>query len=246
MCTRAVSAMAHMLEERGLSTTVIALVLPQVEKMRPPRAVMTPFMLGRPFGEPNDAWFQLRVLTQALALLERSDGPVILENFPDDPPTNFDRPHWLPAVDLPIPVLLHDAKAWAAALRAEIALVMPAWNWFRARFGRTTVGLADQPPDAWPAFAAAFLEGALPTLPVHGTPAVALRFVADDLKSLYGEAVQADGGPPSARQIDEWFWHQTIAGQFLIAVRSAALESPDKTMKIVGARFLVPRVYLPV
>ena len=41
-----------MLEERGLPTTVIALVLPQVEKTRPPRALMTPFMLGRPLGEP--------------------------------------------------------------------------------------------------------------------------------------------------------------------------------------------------
>jgi hypothetical protein len=40
--------MAHMLEERGLPTTVLALVLPQVEKTRPPRALMLPFMLGRP------------------------------------------------------------------------------------------------------------------------------------------------------------------------------------------------------
>jgi hypothetical protein len=186
------------------------------------------------------------VLTQALVLLERADGPVILEHFRDDPPSGFDRPGWRPSVDLPMPVLPHGAEAWAAALRAEMALVMPAWNRFTARFRRTTVGLADQPPDAWPDFEASFLDGALPTLPLHDTPAVALRFVADDLKALYGEAVQADGSPPSARQIDAWFWRQTIAGQFLITLRSAALESPDKTMQIVGARFLVPRSYLPV
>ena len=74
--------MAHMLEERGLPTTVLALVLPQVEKTRPPRALMVPFMLGRPLGEPNDVPFQRRVLLQALRLLERTDGPVLLEHFP--------------------------------------------------------------------------------------------------------------------------------------------------------------------
>ena len=83
--------MAHMLEERGLATTVIASVLPQVEKTRPPRAMFVPFMLGRPLGEPNDPAFQRRVLLQALGLLERSDGPVILEQFPDDNPGWFDR-----------------------------------------------------------------------------------------------------------------------------------------------------------
>src|SRR5258708_40178027 len=95
--------MAHMLEERGLPTTVLALVLPQVEKTRPPRAVMTPFMLGRPFGEPNDAPFQRRVLLQALNLLERADGPVILEHFPDNNPRCFDRPDCVSAVSSPAP-----------------------------------------------------------------------------------------------------------------------------------------------
>ncbi|MSP29787.1 MAG: hypothetical protein EXR09_04850 [Acetobacteraceae bacterium] len=47
-------------------------------------------------------------------------------------------------------------------------------------------------------------------------PALALRFVADDLKALYGEAAQAEGGPPSARQIDHWFWRQPFAGAMLI------------------------------
>jgi hypothetical protein len=234
-----------MLEERGLPTTVLALVLPQVEKTRPPRAVVTPFMLGRPVGEPGDAAFQLRVLKQALALLERKDGPVILEHFPDDPPSMHDRPGWLPAANLPKPDSPRDAAAWVAALCAEMGLVRPAWDRFKDRFGRTTVGLSDQPPDVWPDFTASFLDGALPSLPLHDTPAVALRFVADDVKALYGEAAQADGGPPSPRQIDEWFWRRTVAGRFLIALRSVALASPDATMKVVGARFLVPRQYLP-
>src|ERR1700734_331720 len=107
-----------MLEERGLATTVRALVLPQVEKTRPPRAVMVPFMLGRPLGEPNDAPFQRRVLLQALRLLERTDGPVLLEHFPDDNPSWFDRPDWQPAIALPAPGPLQGA--WEGAFRAEL------------------------------------------------------------------------------------------------------------------------------
>ncbi len=237
--------MAHMLEERGLPTTVLALILPQVEKTRPPRALMLPFMLGRPLGEPNDASFQRRVLLQALRLLERADGPVLLEHFPEDNPSWFDRPDWVPAVSLQIPGTPHAAAAWEAAFRIELAAVLPVWARFKARFGRTTVGLAGQPPEAWAAFATSFLNGALPTVPLHDTAALALRFLADDLKALYGEAVQADGAPPSARQIDQWFWGRTVAGQLLIALRGVALESENNALKTVGGRYFVPVPYLP-
>jgi hypothetical protein len=237
--------MAHMLEERGLPTTVLALVLPQVEKTRPPRALMLPFILGRPLGEPNDAQFQRRVLLQALRLLERTDGPVLLEQFLHDNPSWFDRPDWKPAISLPEPARPQGVATWEAAFRNELAAVFPAWERFKLRFGRTTVGLAGQPPDAWPAFAASFLDGALPTVPSHDTPALALRFLADDLKALYGEAVQANGAPPSARQIDWWFWRQTIAGQLLIALREVSLRSENNALKTVGGRFFVPVPFLP-
>ena len=237
--------MAHMLEERGLPTTVLALALPQVEKTRPPRAVMTPFMLGRPLGEPNDPAFQRRVLMRALNLLERADGPVILEHFPDDNPSWFDRPDWVPAVSLTAPGTPETAREWESALRAEMAAALPIWERFKARFGRTTVGLSGQAPEAWPAFAAAFLDGELPTVPAHDTPALALRFLADDLKALYGEAVQADGGPPSARQIDRWFWSETIAARLLIALRKTAMGSDNNALKTVGGRFFVPAPFVP-
>ena len=113
-----------MLEERGLPTTVLALVLPQVEKTRPPRALMTPFVLGRPFGEPGDSDFQRRVLLQALRLLERTDGPVILEHFADDAPSGTDRPGWESAVKLPPLTVPSD---WEAAFRDELELVIPVW-----------------------------------------------------------------------------------------------------------------------
>jgi hypothetical protein len=206
---------------------------------------MLPFMLGRPLGEPNDRAFQRRVLMQALRLLERTDGPVLLEYFPDDNPSWFNQPDWKPAVTLPVPTSPTCALEWKSAFRAELKLVLPVWERFKTRFGRTTVSLAGQPPETWPEFATLFLDGGLPTVPAHDTPALALRFMADDLKALYGEAVQADGPPPSARQIDRWFWRQTVAGQLLIALREVASKSENNALKTVGGRFLVPMPYLP-
>jgi hypothetical protein len=237
--------MAHMLEERGLPTVVLASALPQVEKTRPPRALMAPFILGRPLGEPGDSDFQRRVLLQALALLERTDGPVILEHFVDDNPSHFDRPGWEPSVVVPPPGTYEDAADWESAFRDEMELVMPAWERFESRFGRTTVGLSGQSLQDWPDFAAAVLRGELPTAAPFETTALSMRFLCDDIKAFYGEAAQADGPAPSAGQIDRWFWRETVAGQMLIALRSKAMESPNNALKTVGGRFFVPTPYLP-
>ncbi len=234
-----------MLEERGFSTVAIASVRAQAEKTRPPRALWTTSQLGRPLGEPGDASFQRRVLLAALGLLERTDGPVILQDFNEDPPGWRDTPDWRPPA-LATPTDPPEAPdVWAAAFGDELSALMPLWRTAQARFGRTTVGLSFQAPGTWPRFATHFLAGELPTVPELDTPALALRMLCDDIKALYGEAVQAEGPPPSARQIDEWFWRQTVAGQLLIALRAVAMASENNALKTVGGRFFVPAYWLP-
>jgi len=105
------------------------------------------------------------------------------------------------------------AGEWEDALRAELAAMLPVWERFKARFGRTTVGLSrvNHPKPGLLSRSPSSMARCR-RLPAHATSALALRFLADDLKALYCEAVQADGGPPSARQIDGWFWRETIAG----------------------------------
>jgi hypothetical protein len=233
-----------MLETRGTPTVAIGLVRPQMERTRPPRGLWTPFQLGRPLGEPGDANFQRRVLSHALGLLERRDGPVILEDFADDPPNWLDTPGWqppsLPAIGIP------DSPAgWEAALTREIAALRPAWKRACARYGRSTIGLSGQVPELWAACVARLLAGELPTVPPHETAALTLRFLCDDIKAMYSEAAQADGTPPSSRQIDAWFWSKTNAGRALIALRSMALQSENNALKTVGGRFFVPTPYLP-
>ena len=53
--------------------------------INPPRAMWVPFIMGRPFGVPNDPAFQKRVLLAVLKLFEAPAGPLI-ENYAEDAP----------------------------------------------------------------------------------------------------------------------------------------------------------------
>ncbi len=184
--------------------------------------------MGRPVGEPSDPPFQTRLLKAALRLLERTDGPVILDDFPEDPPGLTDTPGWAgPALS-------------AVGFAEELAELMPLWREAQARFGRTSIGLSFQSPDAWPALIADVLAGGLPVTPELGTTALSVRFLCDDIKALYGEAAQAEGPKPSAVQVDTWFWRQTVAGRTLQALRTVAMASANNGLKTVGGRFFVP------
>ncbi|WP_428487011.1 hypothetical protein [Rhodopila sp.] len=221
----------------------LASVRAQAEKTRPPRALWTAAPLGRPVGEPDDPEFQTRVVRAALALLERTDGPVILQDFPDDPPGLVDTPGWMAPAITRAEVFTAPAD-WQAAFTAEMASLMPLWQAARTRFRRTSIGLGFQAPEAWPAFAANVLTGGLPVVPELGTTALSVRFLCDDIKGLYGEAAQAEGPKPSPMQVDTWFWRQTVAGGLLQALRAAALNSENNALKTVGGRFFVPAPWL--
>jgi hypothetical protein len=68
------------LEQRGITTASITMLAEVTKKVRPPRALSVPWPLGFPLGAPNDVALQRRVLIDLLALLSRTDGPV-LEGF---------------------------------------------------------------------------------------------------------------------------------------------------------------------
>ena len=236
-------ALAHHLEEKGFATVALAGVRAQAERTRPPRALWTAAPLGRPVGEPEDPGFQLRVLRHALSLLERTDGPVILDDFPDDPPGLSDTPGWEPPAGTKAG-LFDSPEAWRAAFAAELAAMLPLWRSAQARFGRTSVGLSFQEPAAWPDFVAEVLGGGLPIVPQLDTTALSVRFLCDDIKALYGEAAQAVGPKPSPMQVDTWFWRSTVAGNLLRALRSAAMASDNNALKTVGGRFFVPAPWI--
>jgi hypothetical protein len=122
--------------------------------------------------------------------------------------------------------------------------MLPLWHTAQKRFGRTSVGLSFQPPEAWPAFAASVLAGNLPVVAQLDTTALSVRFLCDDIKALYGEAAQAVAPDPSARQVDSWFWRKTAAGALLRALRQVAMQSENNALKTVGGRFFVPAPWI--
>jgi hypothetical protein len=238
-----VSALAKLLELRGIPTTTIGLIRLHMEKIGPPRGLWTPFQLGRPLGEPNDIAFQRRVLLQALGLLERNDGYRILEEFPDDPPNWTDAPGWRPPVSLPPPGAPSSPGAFRSAVEKEIEALAPYWAEAKERYGRTTVGNCRLPPEAWPEFMTGFLDGEIPVVgpaAFSDRPALALRFAIDDIKAYYSEAAMSDGKTPASRQVDAWFWYETAAADLIRALRLKGMESNLNAMKVVSSRFFVP------
>jgi hypothetical protein len=233
-----VSALGHYLEEQGIATVAISLIRPQTENTKPPRALWVPFELGRPFGPPDDPAFQKRVIVAALRMLEADGGPVLIEDFPEDDPRARPDPGWsppsLPAVGEAMPI--------AARLELEIASLQPAHDAWVDRRDRTTLGLSDMTLPEIARYVGAWLDGPPPQSPRDGfSPMLALRFAVDDLKAFYLEAA-AGAAKPSSRQLGDWLWNDTAAGEAIVALRALGLASEDERVKAVLGNFMVPAV----
>jgi hypothetical protein len=235
-----VSALGHYLEEEGIATVSIGLIRPQIENTRPPRALWVPFELGRPLGPPGDPAFQKRVLLAALRLLERADGPVLIEDFPDDDPRATPDPAWRPPL---VPGAGGDgaAEAIAARLEAEIQLLRDAHQRWVAQYDRTTVGLSGLSMAECAGTVADWLRGKTPASPREGFSApLLLRFAVDDVKAYCLEAAAAGTARPSSRQLGDWLWNDTAAGAAIQALRAVHMESADERLKLIAGNFLVP------
>lgn len=235
-------ALAHYLERDGIATTHISLVREHTEVIQPPRALWVPFMLGRPFGAPNDPAFQRKVLMAALELLGAEQGPV-LEDFPLQAPPDTRGDEGQP---LACPVNFAPRAAGDDPLQrllAEIAQLQP-WHDIAmrrgARSGSVLTGLA---AEELARFAASYLAASpLPSYDARLSAAEALKRVCDDLKAFYLAAAGAQPGEFGPIALERWFWRETAAGKLFLALRKACVESADPGLRTLGAKMLVPRV----
>lgn len=212
--------------------------------MRPPRTLWVPFSLGRPFGVPNDADFQTGVLSMALELLERPDGPVVLEDFPSDAPvTVISEPQEMfcpVAFKTSVPA---DSSELYAAVKSEMQALTP---WYvkslERQNGRTTVGLSGLDI----AEALQWIENLRTEKPVQVVGSLTLgqtlRFVAEDLRSWYSEAAIArPAANPDPVEMANWFWGETAMGRLLLYLQPIAASHGDDEVRLIGERSLVPR-----
>jgi hypothetical protein len=235
-----VGALGHYIEREGVPTAQISLIREQTAAIRPPRALWVPFMLGRPFGVPNEPAFQRKVLRAALLLLERDCGPV-LEDYPEDAPATD-----APAEGFACPVSFAAASAketnLAEAMRRELAQLAPWYDLAVRRRGRTTVGISGMTVEEAASHAACYLDGSPRPPAVPGVSAgAALKRACDDVKAFYYEAAAAQPGNVSPETIDNWFWRETAAARVFLAIQQACLRSSDESLQPLGKLSLVPR-----
>ena len=227
------SALGHYLEEEGIASVAIALIRPQAEKTRPPRALFVPFELGRPIGPPSDPAFQKRVILAALGMLTEGGGPVRSVDFPDDDPRETPDPNWRPPLP---PATRHGAEA----LEVELRALAPAYAASCTRRERSTVGLSGLPPAVCGEYLAAWLRHERPESPIADmSPALALRFAIDDLKAFALEAALTPGTKPSSQQLSDWLWSDSALGASVQALRRDFLAGDDERLKQL-AFFFVP------
>jgi hypothetical protein len=239
-----VSALGHYLEEEGIATVAIALIRPQAENTKPPRALWVPFELGRPFGPPNDPAFQKRVILSALRLLELENGPVIIEDFADDDPRAQPDPAWRPPLTTAT-VAAISAESLASQLEAEVLLLQHAYRGWVAHHGRSTVGLSGLSMTECARYVAAWLRGKAPPSPRDGFSApLILRFAVDDVKAYCLEAAAAGTARPSSRQLGDWFWNTTATGAAIYALREALQAEEDERLRLIVSNFMVPAARL--
>jgi len=211
-----VCTLAHVFEEAGLATVVLASIRAVSEKMHPPRTLYCEFPLGRPLGKPNDAAFQQDVLNAAFALFERDSGPV-LEDHPEKVALSDVEPLACPLpprFDPNLPAAVDEARALRDAYDRAVAAS-----------GRTSVGRvvgADAVPDALASFVkisegTPWTEAGLPGNPIE---------IAHDIRSYYEElAVELADGPPGPWAAERWFYDITEGGKAIMAARRSMKEA---------------------
>ncbi len=218
----------------------MSLIREQTAAIKPPRALWVPFMLGRPFGVPNDAAFQRRVLGALLQLFDATGGPV-LADYPEDAPAD---PGDIEGYACPVSfaaAMTEDPGAVGAVLH-EVRQLAPWYELARKRRSRTSVGISGLPIEDAVRFAGTFIgDASVPNPQPEAALGTVLKRCCDDIKAYYFEALAAQPGNLSAHAIDRYFWHETAASKAFLKLHAAGLAHPDKSVAGFAERSLVPR-----
>ena len=239
--------LSHFLQRHGIATTSISLIREQSEAVCPPRALWVPFPLGRPLGVADNREFQTDVLRSALRLLETATEPTIAD-YPHDAPDGGGDGVWACAIELPAP----EVSELEASIRAEIDLLMPRYLEARRKRGRSTFGMSGatlEQIDQLVSYAVAVAEGcgfnqipASATAPdwIHPTPML-VRFVIEDLRAFYQEAVTSDerSGPPSQHDMHSWIFESTALGRVIKQIAQLITDDDDPRLLFIRG-LLIP------
>ena len=209
--------LARVLEEAGIATVGLSLVRRQAENIKAPRFLHCQFPLGRPLGKPGDPDFQTEVIRRAFSLLDRDDVPVI-EDHPDVIDDEADH-----AASCSLPPR-HDPDVHPAVDEAEA--LRPAYRrQLEAAGGRTAVGRVANADDIGDLVGRFVTLADTGSLDAAGLDADSVRAAGQDIRAYYEEAGLAlSDHVPAARQLESWFYQQTLTGP-IVRAAAAALEA---------------------
>ncbi len=241
-------AASHFLEDEGIATTGISLVRNNTERMELPRFLWVPFELGRPFGAPHEPDFQRRVLRAALGLLERRDGPVVLEDFPDDAPDDApagddDGPGW--SCPVSFTGVAGDDTGLVGEVLAELRRLAPWQDAYAAQRGRSAPAASGLSHEQIVRGLGEVAGGARdPSVPTNLPLPEWVRLGCDDLRTWYMEAAQGRPGRATSRELRDWFWRETALARLIGAAGARLAGSEHPALRMFGRRAMVPRVYM--
>ena len=215
--------------------------------INPPRAMWVPFIMGRPFGVPNDPAFQRRVLLAVLKLFEAPAGPLI-ENYAEDAPQSViagdgdsDSEVMEPFA---CPVNFSRAPtdmSLAALVQREIAELTPWYDMAREKRGASKATLSGLTPAAAAKFVTDFIADQNVAAYRAGLSMdFALRLACQDIQTYYQEAVAAQPGARAALEVQKWFWEETAVSKAFFTVRDICLAGSNELLRRFGGRYLVP------
>ena len=96
--------LACTLEAAGISTVLVTMMPSWAELVGAPRTLAVEFPFGQTLGQPHDAEQQMRVIRQALDLLESADKPGTIVHSPEVWPVPVEQAQkdWQPKEPSPI------------------------------------------------------------------------------------------------------------------------------------------------
>jgi hypothetical protein len=210
--------LANVFEQAGLTTVTLALVRGQAESSKPPRSLYVEFPLGRPLGRPDDVELQTKVLQAAFDLLERNDGPFIVD-YPEVIEDGSEEP-----ASCPMPPR-HDPDVHAAI--DEARGLRHAYQRNVDATGRTLLGRVTTPDvDGVVALIEKMIQleagESLDDIGLAGGAAIA---AGQDIRAYYEEAgLQLAENTVGSRSLESWFYRTTETGQLIRRAQAAMKE----------------------
>ena len=226
------------MEREGLATANISLVRLHSEQEPSPRALWVPYLLGRPFGVPNDAGFQRAVLSRLFNLLDDSTEPTLIDIDREAPETP-QRDAWQPGVTLDFrPAAPCPTLTLLDAFREELAYLFARHEAVVRARGSTMAGQSGLGPDeliglVTDAFTDSHLEGR------WGRQAgTKLLHASRDIMDRYFETALhgVPDGPSASRT---WFWTETVAGHVLRRLCRRLARSRDARTRWLGQEMIL-------